>query len=163
MAYATEAHLFITDANQSPFNVGTQQTLEDLTFEQVADLNFRYGSPLRTDAEIDRFYRLLNGHPFLVQRGLHEMAARGVGIGAIEVQAAQDAGIFGDHLRRVLILLGQHPELAEVVREVLRGQPCPTVESFYRLRSAGVLNGQSARDVRLRCPLYAAYLERHLR
>jgi DNA-binding SARP family transcriptional activator len=163
MAYATEAHLFIADANQSPFNVGTQLTLEEFTFDQVADLNHRYGSPLRDDREIDRFYQLVNGHPFLVRRGLHEMAAHGIGIGAIEVQSAQDAGIFGDHLRRVLVMLGEHPELAEVVRGVLRGQPCPTVESFYRLRSAGVLSGPSARDVRLRCPLYAAYLERHLR
>jgi DNA-binding SARP family transcriptional activator len=46
MAYATEARLFITDLNQSPFNVGTRVTLDDLTWEQVADLNRRYGSPL---------------------------------------------------------------------------------------------------------------------
>ena len=31
IAYATEAHLFITDLNQSPFNVGTRLTLEDFT------------------------------------------------------------------------------------------------------------------------------------
>jgi hypothetical protein len=30
IAYATEAHLFISDLNQSPFNVGTRLTLEDL-------------------------------------------------------------------------------------------------------------------------------------
>ena len=46
IAYATEAHLFITDVNQSPFNVGTRLTLEDFTREQVAELNRRYGSPL---------------------------------------------------------------------------------------------------------------------
>ena len=41
IVYATEAHLFITDLNQSPFNVGTRLTLEDFTFEQVAELNGR--------------------------------------------------------------------------------------------------------------------------
>ena len=46
IAYATEAHLFITDVNQSPFNVGTRLTLEEFTFEQVEDLNQRHGSPL---------------------------------------------------------------------------------------------------------------------
>src|SRR5205814_7304959 len=46
MAYATEVHLLIQDLNQSPFNVGLQLTLQDFTFEQIADLNGRYGSPL---------------------------------------------------------------------------------------------------------------------
>ena len=41
LAYAAEAHLLIPDLNQSPFNVGTRLTLEDFTFEQVADLIFR--------------------------------------------------------------------------------------------------------------------------
>src|SRR5207302_9487539 len=63
IAYATEHHLFITDVNQSPFNVGTRLTLEDFTFEQVADLNDRYGAPLRDAAELARFVRLVGGHP----------------------------------------------------------------------------------------------------
>src|SRR5918912_560109 len=42
IAYATEAHLFITDLNQSPFNVGTRLTLEDFTPGEVAELNRRY-------------------------------------------------------------------------------------------------------------------------
>jgi serine/threonine protein kinase len=41
IAYATEAHLFITDLNQSPFNVGTRLQLEDFTLAQIADLNER--------------------------------------------------------------------------------------------------------------------------
>ena len=61
MAYATEAHLFITDLNQSPFNVGTRLTLEDFTPEQTVDLNLRYGSPLRTDGEVRRYFGLIGG------------------------------------------------------------------------------------------------------
>src|ERR1043166_1666817 len=56
IAYATEAHLFITDVNQSPFNVGTRLTLEDFTFEQVADLNRRYGAPLQNNEELSQFF-----------------------------------------------------------------------------------------------------------
>src|SRR5262249_8661153 len=77
IAFATEAHLFIADVNQSPFNVGTRVTLEDFTPEQVADLNGRHGSPLKSDEELTRFYHLVGGHPYLVRRALHEMAARG--------------------------------------------------------------------------------------
>src|SRR5262249_9128197 len=57
IAYATEAHLFITDLNQSPFNVGTRLHLEDFTFEQVEELNRRYDSPLGGKAELATFFR----------------------------------------------------------------------------------------------------------
>lgn len=162
IAYAREAHLFITDMNQSPFNVGTRLTLEDFTFEQVEDLNERHGSPLRDGAEVARFYRLLSGHPYLVRQGLLQMAAHQIGIAAFEAQADREDGIYGDHLRRILVLLSRDPELLEIARGVLRGRPCPTPESFYRLRAPGVMAGDSARDVRPRCQLYATYLERHL-
>src|SRR5208283_2041067 len=39
IAYATEARLFITDLNQSPFNIGTRLALEDFTALQAAELN----------------------------------------------------------------------------------------------------------------------------
>jgi hypothetical protein len=162
MAHATEAHLFITDLNQSPFNVGTRLTLQDFTLEQVSELNRRYDSPLKDDGEIARFFDLLSGQPYLVQRSLHEMEARGLTMTALEAQADQETGIFSDHLRRLLILLTKEPDLREAVREVLQSRPCPSAESFYRLRSAGVLAGESARDARPRCRLYASYLARHL-
>ena len=162
MAYAMEAHLFITDIHQSPFNVGTQLTLEDFTLEQVADLNERYGTPLQGEAELLRYAHLVGGQPYLVRRGLHDMVAHDVSFPALERQADRDEGIFGDHLRRMLVLLVRDPDLCEAVRGVLRGQPCPTAESFYRLRTAGVVIGPSAQEARPRCQLYAAYLERHL-
>jgi hypothetical protein len=162
IAYATEAHLFITDLNQSPFNVGTRLLLDDFSFEQLSELNRRYGSPLDEGAETARFYRLVGGHPYLVRRGLHELAARGQSLATLESEADHDEGPFGDHLRRLLLSLMQDAELGEVVRNVLRGQPCPDPESFYRLRSAGLMTGDSASDVRPRCQLYATYLEKHL-
>jgi DNA-binding SARP family transcriptional activator len=162
MAYATEAHLLITNLNQSPFNVGTRLTLEDFTLEQVADLNNRYGSPLKAPMEISRFYHLVSGQPYLVRCGLQVMSADGIGIADLEATADREDGIFGDHLRRILITLARNEALREVVRGVLEGRPCPSAESFYRLRSAGIVAGESAREVRPRCPLYTAYLRRHL-
>jgi hypothetical protein len=162
IAYATEAHLFIHDLNQSPFNVGTKVTLEDFTFAQVADLNGRYGAPLQTEAEVARYVRLVGGHPYLVRRGLHEMVTHGLNIAALEAQADREEGPFGDHLRRLLISLVQDEELCGVVRGLLRGKPCPTPESFYRLLRPGVITGDSPAQARPRCQLYATYLERHL-
>jgi hypothetical protein len=162
IAYATEAHLLITNLNQSPFNVGTRLMLEDFTLEQVADLNDRYRSPLKSAVEIARFHHQVSGQPYLVRRGLQMMSADGIGIAEMESTADREDGIFGDHLRRILIVLARNSELVEVVQGVLQGRPCPTADSFYRLRSAGIVAGESARDVRPRCPLYTSYLRRHL-
>jgi hypothetical protein len=162
IAYATEAHLFITDVNQSPFNVGTRMELQDFTFDQVAELNRRYGGPLRDEAEVARYYRLVSGHPYLVRRGLHEMTGHDLDIVAFEMQADRDEGIFGDHLRRMLVVLARDTELEDVMRDVLKRRPCATPESFYRLRTAGLVIGSSQHDARPRCRLYETYLARHL-
>jgi len=162
MAYATEAHLFITDLNQSPFNVGTRLAIEDFTPGQVADLNLRYGAPLRTDGEVKRYFGLVGGNPYLTQRGLHEMAQRRLSLDELEALAAGDDGPFGDHLRRMLAALAQDQEMRQAMIAVIDGGACPTAESFYRLRSAGLIAGYSTSDVRPRCRLYAAYLKGRL-
>ena len=162
IAYATEAHLFITDMNQSPFNIGTRLVLEDFTAAQVAELNRRHGSPLQTPSELDRFVGLVSGHPYLARRCLREMAVKNMDLKTLEEQADRDEGILGDHLRRILVLLAKDPILTDVVRGLVGGRTCPTPESFYRLRSAGVITGNSQNDVQMRCRLYTSYLKRHL-
>ena len=162
IAYATEAHLFITDVNQSPFNVGTRLTLEDFTSDQVATLNQHYGSPLRDAIELRRFFTLVGGQPYLVRRGLNEIASGHLSFNEFAQAADRDEGLFGDHLRRILVLLAKDHELTHVVRSILRGQVCPNATSFYRLRSAGVMAGDSPQQVHPRCEIYATYLKRHL-
>ncbi|MBO0719934.1 MAG: AAA-like domain-containing protein [Blastocatellia bacterium] len=162
IAYATEAHLFITDLNRSPFNVGTRLMLEDFTLSQVAELNQRYGSPLKGGDEVERFYWLVSGHPYLVRCGFQEMVARHRDLAELESIADRDDGPFGDHLRRIIASLEQDPTLREVARDILRGQSATTEESFYRLRSAGLFTGDSAQDVRPRCYLYATYMKKRL-
>jgi AAA-like domain len=162
IAYATEAHLFITDMNQSPFNVGTRLVLHDFTEQQVKELNARYGYPLKDDAELSRFYGLLGGQPYLTRRGLHELASRQTTYADFEEHAARDEGPFGDHLRRLLVSLAQDVTLCNVMCGLLTGAHTSTTESFYRLRSSGIVEGDSARDMRPRCRLYQIYLTRHL-
>ena len=135
----------------------------------VADLNRRYAlhsanerAPLEGEAELQRFSALVGGHPYLARRGLHALVTRSLDPEALAAQAARDTGPFGDHLRRLWHSLSQDPGLCAALREALRRGACPTDESFYRLRSAGVLLGDSPAQVRPRCHLYRLYLQTHL-
>jgi DNA-binding SARP family transcriptional activator len=162
IAYATEATLFISDLNQSPFNVGTRLTLEDFTRGEVIELNRRYGSPIADEAGIGRLFALVGGCPYLVRRSLHVIAEQGSDVVSLECEAARDDGPFGDHLRRLWAALERDSDLCEEVRAVLTGSGCSREGSFYRLRSAGVVVGRTPREATLRCGLYHQYLERKL-
>jgi hypothetical protein len=162
ISYASEAHMFITDMNQSPFNVGTRLVLTDFTLEQVGELNRRYGAPLRTSEALGKFYELLGGQPYLTRRGLHELTSHNADFAEFEIQAVRDDGPFGDHLRRILVSLAQDQRLSDTVRGMLVGKHTATTESFYRLRSSGIVAGDSACDMKPRCRLYKNYLKRHL-
>jgi hypothetical protein len=158
ISFATEAHLFIRDLNQSPFNVGTRVTLRDLLPEEVADLNVRYGSPLKDAEELARFCALLGGHPFLTRKALHDLACAVVTLDGLEKKGASEDGPFRDHLRRMLILLGRDLEIAADLRAFIRDEAPLPEGSFHRLRSAGVLAGASASEAVPRCNLYRQYL-----
>ncbi len=162
IAYATEAHLFISDLNQSPFNVGTRLALEDFTRGEVSELNRRYGSVLQGDRELKKFVDLVGGHPYLVRKGLHALTETASDLDTFVAKGSREDGVFGDHLSRMYHSLAQDESLCDSMREILRGSPCPTPESFYRLQSAGLISGSSDVDAKPRCRLYREFLARRL-
>lgn len=162
LAYATEAHLFISDLNQSPFNVGTRLELADFDVQQVSELNTRYGSPLVSEADVARFHTLLGGQPYLTRRGLDEMVRHGASLVQLEEEGAHDEGPFGDHLRRLLVALSGDKQLLEEIQTLAQGGLLRSDEAFFRLRSGGVVRGSHLRDASFRCSIYSAYLRRHL-
>ena len=115
-----------------------------------------------TETEVAQLFRLVGGHPYLVRRSLHEMKKRHLTIAEVEQEAEREDGLFSDHLDRMLVALLTDSEVAESARRILRGEPCPTKESFARLCAAGVLVGHSQSEMRPRCRLYDLFLRRHL-
>ena len=161
--YATEAHLFITDPNMSPFNVGTPVTMRDFSPEQVAEVNSRFTLPTPLAAgEADDLCHLVGGHPYLVRRGLYEIKKRGIKFAHFKTLASSEEGPYGDHLHRILALLARDRALLDEVREIVAGKGCSDKDKFYRLRSAGVIAGDSPQDAHIRCEVYRDYLRRHL-
>ncbi|MBM3457828.1 MAG: hypothetical protein FJX77_04770, partial [Armatimonadetes bacterium] len=163
LAHAIEATLLVRDSNRSPFNVGTRLALTDFTPAQVAGLNGKLGFPLRSSTEETRFYRLVGGHPYLVRRGLSELAARGRTLAELETSAGRNPEIFGEHLGRTWGLLADHPELLAAVRTVLEGKSPPAAAPFRQLRTLGILVGETTHEAGPRCGLYRAYLCDRLR
>lgn len=159
LSYATEAHLFISNLNQSPFNVGTRLVLEDFTLAQVMTLNERYGKPLG-DADAAEFFKLINGHPYLVHYGLYFMKARNLAWKDFENVADRDDGPFGDHLRHVQESLQADASINQAVHGLTLGEHKLALREFYRLRSGGIVIGNSPGGAKLRCELYEKYLKR---
>jgi hypothetical protein len=162
IAYATEAHLFIQDLNQSPFNVGRRLDLEDFNLQQMIDLNGRYAGPLRSYAECEALHALIEGQPFLTRRALDALATGRADFGSLMEQAVRDTGPFGDHLQRILVAVSRLPEVTEYVRSVLAGAASPNQDAYYRLLSAGIIKQNRTGDVVFRCELYRRYLQGHL-
>ncbi len=158
LTYSTEAYLFIPSLNQSPFNVGTRITLEDFTPTEVAELNARYGSPLSNKAELERLYRLVGGHPYLVRRCLNELKAHGMNVEELEAEACRDGGLFSDHLARLDVAIRCDNSLKQALAALVEGKTTIPQEPFSRLCAAGIVTGPAANNVRLRCGLYESYL-----
>jgi class 3 adenylate cyclase len=162
LCYATEAHLLIPDLNQSPFNVGVRIRLRDFSAAEIQCLNRIYGGVLQNEAELFQLQALLGGQPYLVRRGMNEMASRSLSVADLAAIADQDEGPFSDHLKRFLVLISRTPDVLDAVRAALAGRPLGSEATFNRIRAAGLMSGTRAADGRFRCNLYQTYLRRHL-
>jgi hypothetical protein len=153
MAYATEAHLLIADVNQSPFNVGVRVTLDDFDSGEAMELNARYGSVLENPTDVTRLMAIAGGHPYLLQCAFAELK-QGTPLDQLEADARRENGPLGDHLRRLRAMLQQDPALEQAMHAVVKEGACPDRDRFYRLRSAGLIQGSSPADARPRCGFY---------
>lgn len=161
IGYATEAHLFIQDLNQSPFNVGRQLPLRNFTLEQTADLNVRYGSPLTSD-QVRQVWELVAGQPFLTRRTLDVLARKTMDFATLMETSARDDGPYGDHLKRILISVSQMPPVLEALRMSITNPEFQETEGVHRLIASGVAQQTAGNKIVLMCELYRNYLSSHL-
>jgi hypothetical protein len=134
--------------------------LDDFTRDQVGEMNRRYGAPLQEEAEIDRLYALVGGHPYLVRRCLQEMRLHSLRMADVETSVERGDSLFKDHLGRMRLALQRDPEMEAALRTYLNGGRLPDPDLFVRLRAAGVMRGDSPQEIRPRCRLYDLYLHR---
>ena len=161
ISYATEAHLFIRDINQSPFNVGLRIPMRDFNLAETGELCGRYGLKL-SDGEIRRIVTLTGGQPWLTRKALDTLAHGGASLESIEGDAAREDGPFGEHLRRLLAVTSRDEVTqAEIVR-FLRHEPFADPKAALRFVAGGMLTRNSDGRIDFRVPAYRKFLSRYL-
>ena len=156
MVISTEPYYLISDANQSPFNVGVNLYLQDFKSEQVRDLNQRHGSPV-DGKDFDELVKIFGGHPFLTRKAFYLLVAEKMTWQKLKDVAADEHGPFGDHLRRYHWMIQQDPKLKDGLKCIIKDSRCSD-ELLHRLLQAGLVKA-SGDYAKCRCDLYRMYFE----
>jgi hypothetical protein len=146
LVIATEPYLLIDRGDQSPFNVTVP--VEPGSFPRAAldELNARYGSILGS-TDLDRLFELLSGHPYLTRLAFYRLVT-GVPLPRLFENAAAADGPFGEHLRRLLLLLQEGSvNLTAALQRIIAYGTVPDEHALRRLEGAGLVIRSSGRVV----------------
>ena len=156
VAHSIEVYLKLK-MTQSPFNVGILVELPEFTAEQVQEIANRHQLNW-DDTQVRKLRGLVGGHPYLVRRGIYEIARQKVSLEEFLSKAPSPEGIYKDHLCRFAWNLQQEPELAEAWGKVVSTDVGLALENSYkqRLFRMGLIKLQG--DLAFpRCNLYRQY------
>ena len=161
ISYATEAHLFIQDINQSPFNVGLRISVRDFDEAQTRELGHRYGAKL-SDAEVRGIWELTAGQPFLTRKAFDAIVHDGADLKHLKSTLASQDGPFGEHLRRLLHVASRDPQTKSEVVRFLKGESFTDPKTPLRLIAGGMLSRTMGGALRFRVPCYRDFLAEYL-
>ncbi len=156
VVHSTEVYIPL-NFNQSPFNVGLPIELPEFNQQQVWELMQRHGLNWNAN-EVESLIAMVGGHPYLIRLALYHIARNDITLDNLLETASTEAGLYGDHLRRQLWTLGQHPELALAMKQVLATTEPVQLDFMqaFKLHGMGLVNLQG-NQVTLRCNLYRQY------
>ena len=162
IVHSTEVYIPMS-INQSPFNVGLPIDLPEFEAEQILRLARSHGLDWN-DSQIQPFMKIVGGHPYLVRVGLYHVARQDISLEDILEAAPTEAGLYGDHLRRHLWNLEQHPELMTAVKKLVENSAPVRLDSLqtFKLHSMGLVRLQG-NNVKFRYSLYEQYFRDRLR
>ena len=161
MAHSTECYISL-DMNQSPFNAGLPIELQEFDPKQVKNLA-RLHQLNWNHSQIEKLMGMVGGHPYLVRLALYEVSSRKMTLEQLVHDASTEAGIYNNHLRRLLEILQQSSELVQAFKTVVASPEPVELDSMqiYKLHSMGLVRRQD-NQVMPRCHLYREYFRRVL-
>jgi hypothetical protein len=160
-ASAIRPSSLIEGQRQSPFNIGPEITLADLTLDETHLLNQAYPNPPLLPEQVISLYEVINGHVSLTQLATYYIALGELTFDAIMAQAAAKKGIFHDNIGRVLTPCLRKPEWTQVLISVIVSGKWEENHDYTYVESLGAIC-HDARSAWIRCPLYLEYLEGYL-
>ncbi|GAB4179846.1 MAG: hypothetical protein Fur006_13530 [Coleofasciculaceae cyanobacterium] len=158
VVHSTEVYVPL-DINLSPFNVGLPIDLPEFQPAIVLQLAQRHELAWELP-EVEQLMAMVGGHPYLVRLALYHIARSEATLEEVLEAAPTDAGLYGDHLRRHLWNLEQHPQLVAAVKQVVDTPDPVQLKSTqaFKLHSMGLVN-LHGNKVTPRCNLYRQYFQ----
>ena len=161
VSYATEAHLFIQDFNQSPFNIGVRIPVRDFNFDEIRELYLRYGAK-PSDDDVAKLLEITGGQPYLARKALDAHLLDGIELSTLSESAASDHGPFAEHIRRLVSTVSRDSEMMDEVIRFLKNQPFENPKTPVKLVAGGMLFWRQNGNLDVRVPAYRTALLRHL-
>lgn len=156
ISHSTNSYLSC-DVDQSPFNVGYQINLPNLTEEEIKVLSHKYGLKL-LEKELLTIYKLTGGSPNLSQIAFYEIASRKKSLTEFLKTAHTEESIFGSHLKNIFNELQENPDLIEAVKQQVQQKSSMilTPEIQFKLVGIGIFK-ISRNKVVISCEMYKRY------
>lgn len=180
VVHSTEVYITL-NIHQSPFNIGLPIKLPEFSLEQIQDLAKRYGLDWTEDAPARKLMAMVGGHPQLVQLALYHLMnspqpliSKGEAFASptaldkkessenleqLLAEAPTITGIYSEHLRELLVILQEYPELTTALKNAIATQDSVQLDPIaaYKLESLGLVKLDGDRCT-LACDLYRLYL-----
>ncbi len=136
--------------------------LREFDKKQIQDL-VRLHSLSWNDTQVEKLMKMVGGHPYLVRLAMYNVSSLKITLEQLLEEAATEAGIYSNHLRRQLETLQQVPELALALKKVVTSPEAIELDSMqiYKLHSMGLVKRQNNYVVP-RYNLYKEYFSRVL-
>jgi diguanylate cyclase (GGDEF)-like protein len=161
LVYSTEFYIHL-NINESPLNLGLIIRLPEFSLEEIQDLAGRYGLPWNDSIGKRHAFALksmLGGHPYLVQLAIYHLVNNPEkSLENILLEAHTITGIYSSHLRSLLLILQENPELAIALKQLIDAGGKSVIEHIiaYKLESLGLVKIDS-NQCTFSCELYRKY------
>ena len=157
VAHSTEVYIPL-NINESPFNVGFPIELPEFNTSQVQELSLLHGLHW-SSFQVEKLMEVVGGHPYLVEQAFSHLKIHSSNsLEQFLETAPTEAGIYGNHLRRLWRILQKQPELIHALKQAVVSNEAISLDSeqAYQLHRMGLLSleGNKAKP---RCKLYQQY------
>jgi AAA-like domain len=151
-----------SNINSSPFNVGQELRLPELTPCQVQDLVALHELDW-PDRQVASLIDLVGGHPHLIQLALYEVARGNMVLQTLLANADRADGLYGNHLQHHFSYLEKEPELKKLMATIVHSDRPMFISSILlrQLIDSGLIkhNGDQVEPAN---QLYRSYFRKRL-